>query len=244
MEWASVVFATYIYLCFFRLLKLHLHVRNQTFILLSGRSLVQSPPWWCVSNVTVLHTEQRRCTDTQACVSIGLELRECQAWSLSWGQVCGEWATRGGRAQLWERERASPGNIFRTLWNWGRNGHIPRLLSYLLELSCPSCLFSLVWVFLQPIKSWVTWENVLFPMCMGDGDRLGHAHDEASLCNCYGSAYHKVWVFQGIWLIVSQSEHHISRANNIVPHPVSVIVVSPNQQRANLCVFSKCQDFP
>lgn len=72
----------------------------------------------------------------------------------------------------------------------------------LLELSCPSCLFSFVWVFLQPMKSWVTWEN---GMCMGDGDRLGHAQDEASLCNCHGSAYHIVWAFWGIWSTVSES---------------------------------------
>lgn len=141
MEWASVVFATYIYLCFFRLLKLRLHVRNQTFlILLSGRSLVQSPPWWCVSNVTLLHTEQRRCTDTQACVSIGLELRERQAWSCCPIMRTSLWRMgHTWRESTAERQRES--NIFRTLWNWGRNGHIPRLLSY---LSYPVLVYS-VW---------------------------------------------------------------------------------------------------
>lgn len=127
----------------------------------------------------------------------------------------------------WETE----GNIalvaaLEAWWRWGRKWSYPQILQ-LLTLSHPFCLFNLVSVFLQPMRSRVTWEMSFLSPCAWligagvDGYRRRQAFAMATVLPTirFGSsrASERLWV--------SQSEHHIWGAHVTASPPVPVTEV-------------------
>lgn len=183
---------------------------------------------------------QTLCWTGQVCVSVELELSGHQAWStaLLQGKVGGWRATHGAER---ETGKHSPGNIFRALQNWGRNGHIPRLFSYLS--------YHVLFVYSVRFGSFCNQGNheshgkiSLFPCAwvMGTGSdmhKMRYAFATATALTILG-------LLRGLtncgW--VGLNEHRILRVNITDPFPVPITVGSLNQWKAN-CVFSLHQQF-
>lgn len=230
MEWASLVSVVYIHLSFFRLLNLHLPTKNKTFVLLiSGRSLLCFPVRVCVCSVNKIHSRQWRCTEIvlteQAYVPIGLELRGFQTWSCCTFFNMMEHLPEDGphteRDHSWEREREGSRDLVATSepwWSWGTSGHIPRLFS---TWAITSSVY-LIW-FGSSCNQWShEWHEKMsffFPHAwvMGAGWDVHRMRQALALTTawfgCSGES-ERLWV--------SQSEHHIQRANVTVLGPVSV----------------------